>query len=182
MEHFYQSIEGNMDFEQLYSNAVRAAKDGAVFVEVGAYKGRSAAYMATEIVNSRKDIEFHVVDLWDEATFLRDMDAHPYEPATLAEFEKNVLPVNDKICRYQDDSAHAAEPFEETSVDFVFIDGDHRYEGVKRDILAWLPKVKPGGVIAGHDHTHEYPGVVRAVAEIFGSDFEVHGSSWLVRR
>lgn len=37
-------------------------------------------------------------------------------------------------------------------VDMVFIDGDHSYEGAKGDIEAWLPLIKPGGIMAVHDY------------------------------
>jgi hypothetical protein len=49
------------------------------------------------------------------------------------------------------DSVAAADLFEDGTLDFVFIDGDHTYEGVKRDIEAWAPKVRDGGIVAGHD-------------------------------
>lgn len=53
--------------------------------------------------------------------------------------------------------------------DFVFIDGNHAYEFIKADIEAWLPKVKIGGMLAGHDWIHKPKyGIIRAVKEIFG--------------
>ena len=52
-------------------------------------------------------------------------------------------------------------------VDLVFIDADHRYEAVKADIEYWLPKVRKGGVICGHDYG-TFDGVKRATNEIFG--------------
>lgn len=184
MKHFYETIPGNMDFEELYRNAVRMAPaEGALFVEVGAWKGRSAAYMAVEILNSGKKIDFDVVDLWERATFLRDLESHPYEPARWDEFMANIKPAREGI-RWiiGEDSASSAAFVAESSVDFVFIDADHRYEGVLRDIKAWWPTIKPGGVLAGHDHTVEFPGVEKAVREVFGDRYEIHGSSWLVRR
>jgi len=54
--------------------------------------------------------------------------------------------------------------------DIVFIDADHSYEGVKSDIHLWLPKVKSGGILAGHDFNVEmFPGTVQAVCEAFPS-------------
>lgn len=53
------------------------------------------------------------------------------------------------------------------NLDFVWIDGDHRYEQVKRDILNWMPKIRSGGIICGHDYI-QAPGVSQAVDEIFG--------------
>lgn len=57
-------------------------------------------------------------------------------------------------------------------LDLVFIDANHEYAHVKRDILSWLPKVRPGGILAGHDYAPEIPmfsGVKQAVDEIFGN-------------
>lgn len=51
------------------------------------------------------------------------------------------------------------------SLDFVFIDADHAYESVRKDIMAWLPKVRQGGLMCGHDI--DLPGVSRAVSELF---------------
>lgn len=53
------------------------------------------------------------------------------------------------------------------NVDLVFIDADHSYNGCKGDILAYTPKVKSSGILAGHDI--DYPGVNRAVNELVGS-------------
>lgn len=46
----------------------------------------------------------------------------------------------------------AAQLIEPESLDFVFIDADHSFEGVSADIMNWRPKVKPGGWIIGHDY------------------------------
>ncbi len=49
----------------------------------------------------------------------------------------------------------------------VFLDGDHEYEGVAADIEAWYPKTQK--LLCGHDYNHpDYPGVAKAVDEIFG--------------
>ena len=51
------------------------------------------------------------------------------------------------------------------SLDLVFIDGDHSYDAVVDDIEAWEPKVRPGGVLGGHDFAVNFEGVIRAVTE-----------------
>lgn len=56
------------------------------------------------------------------------------------------------------------------SVDFVFVDGAHDYDGVRDDILYWVPAVKPGGIIAFHDYgTPSLPHVARAIDEAFST-------------
>lgn len=83
-------------------------------------------------------------------------------------------------------SREAAREFDDNFFDFVFIDGDHSYEGVKEDIHLWLPKTKK--LLCGHDYGNQRNrlgifGVDRAVNEIFGSDgFKVYpGGVWAVR-
>jgi len=65
------------------------------------------------------------------------------------------------------DSLAAAEQLREMrgSVDLIFIDGDHSYEGCCADIEAWLPFLKPGGVMAFHDFGSRASGVTQAIFE-----------------
>ena len=69
-------------------------------------------------------------------------------------------------------SLNAVKDVPGKSLDFVFIDADHSYKGCKADLEAWLPKLKPGGLLAGHDFDNpEYPefGVATAVREFVAS-------------
>ena len=61
-------------------------------------------------------------------------------------------------------SIEASKTFEDNSLDFVFLDASHEYEDVKEDILHWLPKIKSGGIFAGHDYAPSW-GVYNAVNE-----------------
>jgi hypothetical protein len=67
-------------------------------------------------------------------------------------------------------SVAAAKLFPNEYFDLVFIDGNHGYTYVKEDIKCWLPLVRNGGVLIGHDYgSKNYPGVKMAVDEICGS-------------
>ena len=68
-------------------------------------------------------------------------------------------------------TTEAVKEVEDESLDFVFIDADHAYKSVVKDIEDWSPKVKKGGFITGHDHY--ISGVKRAVKEKFGNDYTV---------
>jgi len=45
----------------------------------------------------------------------------------------------------------ALEDFEDESLDFVYIDGNHKFRYIAADIVEWEKKVRPGGVVSGHD-------------------------------
>ena len=79
----------------------------------------------------------------------------------------------------QCDSVAAAGLHPDMSVDFCFIDADHAEAACTRDILAWLPKMKPGGIIAGHDI--DSPGVRAAVTKTVFKLYpvKVSGRSWV---
>lgn len=165
MNHFYENIPGWFNFSPLYQRMVAEAQDGARFVEIGAWKGRSTAFMGVEIANSGKNIDFTVVDTFQGS------DEHKTEDAIINntledEFLKNTAPIRDYYKLLVMQSVTASRFFPDHSLDFVFIDAAHDYESVKQDIEAWLPKVKKGGVIAGDDFS-TWPGVAKAVNEIF---------------
>lgn len=184
MNHFYETIHGNFDFQDIYSQAVREAGDNSILVEVGAYLGRSTAFLAVEVINSRKWPKVYVVDTWkgnlSEPDHMHEMgklggDAYPH-------FCKNMTKVLHVLTPMRMESVEAASTFVDGSIDFVFIDADHRYDWVRSDIDAWWPKVKPGGVLAGHDYDDQFPGVRQAVDESFSGQFEIRNKSWWVRK
>lgn len=56
-----------------------------------------------------------------------------------------------RVTQIMGESVKVARMFADQSLDLVFIDGAHDYESVMADLRAWLPKVKPDGIISGHD-------------------------------
>ena len=67
---------------------------------------------------------------------------------------------------FRGESIETAAQFVDGGFDWVYIDADHHYENVKRDIEAWYPKVRAGGIVAGHDYVDYLDmGVIRAVNE-----------------
>lgn len=75
-------------------------------------------------------------------------------------------------------TAEAATHIKDGSLDFVFIDADHSYEGVFNDIVNWAPKVKKGGAVMGHDI--DWDGVVKAVEENFDAYSKLDDNVWMV--
>lgn len=62
-------------------------------------------------------------------------------------------------------SHEISKTFNDESIGFLYLDGDHSLEGVRRDLESWYPKVMKGGVIAGHDYLMSHYGVNQAVHE-----------------
>lgn len=169
MNHYHEKIEGWFQCEPLYRRMVEQAKDGSIFVEVGVWKGKSAAFMGVEILNSKKKIEFYAVDHFQGSP--EHQDDPTIKGKTLKEeCYKNLEPVMGIVRMLPVPSLEAAAMFSDNSIDFVYIDGAHEYDDLKADIAAWGPKVKNGGIIAGDDYgIGVHPDVKRVVDEIFPS-------------
>lgn len=168
MQHFYQNIGENwFNYPDLYTHVINLFGDGSHFVEVGSWKGRSAAFMAVEIHNSGFNIKFDCVDTW-KGSIENQQDEFVMQDSLYEHFLENIQPVRHLINPIRKPSLEAAKDYEDGSLDFVFVDASHEYEDVKDDLIAWYPKVRAGGIIAGHDINHEP--VHRAVLEFFPQD------------
>ncbi len=159
MEHIYEPIPGWFSFDKFYTEMVNKFPSGAKFVEVGTYKGRSFSYLVVEVINSGKEIE------------CIGIDACPW-PDVEPEFNQYMKPLEGHFKTiFGGDSFDRAKDFENESIDFIFIDACHVYEFVYKDIINYLPKMKKGAIMAGHDMNEHHPGVVMAVSEIFPEKF-----------
>lgn len=115
---------------------------------------------------------------------LQDYDVQ--DPTSKFNFNEVLDMFNDRVKDYknislvQKTSDDAVLDFTDESFDFIYIDGIHQYENVKQDIINYLPKVKKGGVIGGHDYGPHWPGVKVAVDEMFGQPDKVFkDTSWI---
>jgi cephalosporin hydroxylase len=182
----YSDIEGWFDFEELYFQMVAKAPVNARFVEVGSWLGKSSAYMALKIKGSGKNIRFDCIDVWE---FVSDEPFYHKDIQRLGDiyfiFLDNMNKTNslDIVKPIKLGSVKASKLYDNNSLDFVFIDANHTYEFVRKDIEAWLPKIKVGGYIGGHDY-NSCEGVKRAVDEAFGGNKSIVAGtsiqSWLV--
>lgn len=150
--------------------------------EIGVAYGRSLLFAAEQLVQLGKGGVLLGIDPWQGQNH-PDPDAR--SPCSFAEaltmFTRWGRPAELEIMYLQrNTSLSAAKGIDAGQLVGVLIDGDHRYEACKADIEAWLPKVKPGGWIAGHDYVDRFPGVVQAVDEAFGGAHELRGTVWVI--
>lgn len=168
MEHFYKDLGENwFTYPNLYAFMVNRFPTNSHFVEVGTWKGMSAAFMAVEIINSEKQIQFDCIDTWEIVPEQKDIDVNLYVDL-YDTFLKNIDQVKHIVNPKKALSWDGADFYEDESLDFIFIDAAHDYESVKKDITAWFPKMKKDGIIAGHDYTW-CDDVKKAVHEYFGN-------------
>jgi predicted O-methyltransferase YrrM len=163
-----------------------------VGVEIGVHNGQ----LSWRLLASNRNIFLYMVDPWSTTnvneSYLKTADAKA--ALTDAEHEKamneaieSVKPFGGRYEILRMKSEEAAERFADSTLDFVFIDGDHSYEGCSLDILLWFPKVRRGGLLCGHDYRDDMGfGVIRAVDEFSaktGLEVRLGGNkTWFITR
>lgn len=170
----YENIQGWFDYKDFYDDMIDRF-DNAIFVEIGAWKGRSAIYMGERIKDTGKNIKYYVIDNFkgNPESSLHKMDNEIINGTLYKTFIKNIKPLKDYITVIKGNSRNIYKRFDDKSIDFLFIDGSHAFKAIKKDIELWRPKVK--SIIAGHDYY--WPEVNKAVKELI-PNHKVMGSSW----
>jgi hypothetical protein len=150
-------------------------------VEIGSWVGESALTIAGAI--RFKDATLTCVDTWEGTPGCETVEMLEQFGGTetvYKQFLANVAPylnTEDGPCirPMKLPSHEAVRTFRDNSLDFVFIDADHRYHAVCKDIENYLPKVKPGGILCGHDYNDPgHPGVKEAVLDCFPESEIIH--------
>ena len=150
-----------------------------VLLEIGVARGETSRYTITKL-SDRLDVYYGVdpyVSNYDKKDSFSHYSQTLMDHCYLYALNKN-QDIRFKLLRTS--SYLAAKTFSENSIDAIFVDGDHTYEGTKQDLTIWENKVKPGGLIIGDDF-QTFEGVRRAVSENFRS-FEQDGNYWHVIR
>lgn len=149
-------------------------------VEIGVWRGS----LSKELLERRPKLELWMVDPWRESEPGSQWEQSGSRMATdLTQCELNIafeqaralrerMGGRAKIVRATSSKAVYTVP---SGLDFVFVDGDHSYEGCKLDIELYTPKLvrARNSWIGGHDFGGRFEGVDRAVREAFGDRFEV---------
>ena len=168
MKHFFEEIKGYMKDSntKLFNKVLETVDDNFTWVELGSWTGKSAAYCVVELLNTNKKFEFYAVDTWQGAEEHQELDIVKNDQL-YDTYLQNISPVQQYVTNLREYSFDAANKFDDNSVDFCYVDADHSYEGVTRDLEAWWPKIKSGCIFGGDDYTKGWPGVQRAVHDFF---------------
>lgn len=151
-----------------------------VGVEIGVDRGLFAA----SICHANPGVHLYGVDPWHDYPEYGEVYTQPYADACYAEAVARLAPYNVTLIREQ--SMDAVKQFADDSLDFVYIDGNHAYDFVLADITEWSKKVRPGGIVSGHDYCRpknrnrwKFQGVIKAVND-YVVKFKV--SPWFILR
>lgn len=186
IEHNYQTIEGWFNMEKQYLELLEATPEKGIFIELGAYKGKSTSFIVTEMLNKRSQVNFFTIDTFEGDSGSTDKtEIEAYKQVNVSkmyeEFKENTKHLSDRLQTIVAKSNEAAIQFEDNSVDTIFIDAGHSYEAVLADLKAWYPKMKNSSIMAGHDY-NSWEGVKKAVLEFFGKKPDkVENDCWFIK-
>lgn len=169
--------------------------DCKVLCEIGAWTGHSTSYLAARAKET--DGKVHVIETFEGGGFLTEfIIKNKYSPKEV--FLRNMaeLKLLEYIVLLEGNSNDFHQQFEKESIDFMFVDGDHRYNQFSKDLDNWYPKIRKGGIFCGHDcegkgFLEEYinidwggndrhNGVIKAVFERFTPNIE-NGIWWIIK-
>lgn len=152
------------DVKFMFTLGTELPKDG-VYLEIGSWMGLSSITVANALL-SRFNFNAQVfcVDTWEGSMEHKDMPEIKGRQL-YSIFEENVR--NSRMDHFiravRGDSVQIGKSWDGPLADIIFVDGDHSFQGCYADIRAWLPRLKPGGRMLGHDATPGEGGVREAL-------------------
>lgn len=177
----YMDIPGHTFEEEcrIIQRIVKTLPVDPMIVEIGTGAGRVTAAILQSLEQSKKDGYIYSIDDYSQP----EKYNHPEWSAYYAKTHISNYGYNFKLIH--EDSATISKEFTDSKLDMVYIDGGHTYIQVSEDIKAWLPKIKKGGIMAGHDwqpRSSDGRNVIRAISELLFTDpnikFHVERQVW----
>jgi predicted O-methyltransferase YrrM len=125
-------------------------RDRIRICEIGCWTGLSTVALS----KIAKDLDGKVTAIdWFEGSEATNLDfaGKYFNVRRIYNDNLNRFPWTKNVTTLGQKSEDAVKNIPDETFDVIFLDGDHRYEAVKQDIELWLPKLKTGGVLCGHD-------------------------------
>jgi len=134
------------DRESLYTIIPK----GAIGAELGVQRGRNAR----ALLEIAKPKELHLIDIWARNRMFKAV--------------QEVLGKYRQVIMHRAATLEVVVDFDDEYFDWIYVDADHAYKSVNRDLRLYHPKVKKNGLVLGHDffnHGRDHMGVIKAVLE-----------------
>ena len=151
----------------------------STFAEIGVLKGKTTRFLLNNCQSIKK---YYAVDPWIFCQEGYETQADDFEIWYKEMAKDRDTLYKGRLVLIKKFSLDALEDIEDKSLDMVFIDASHTYEDVKDDILGWREKVRPGGILSGHDYhnrgSNKPNGVTKALQELYPSCKRAGVNSW----
>lgn len=152
--------------------------------KIGAEIGVDRGLFAADICKANPGVKLYGIDPWQDYPEYGEVYTQPYADTCHAEAVARLAPYDVTLIRKA--SMDAVGDFADGSLDFVYIDGNHAYTFVHDDITQWARKVRPGGIVSGHDYCRpknrsrwQFQEVIRAVNDCV---VEQQVKTWFILR
>ncbi len=176
-----KDIQGWFDFSDYYWRVANALPNGSIIIELGPWLGLSTLFLAESLDEFQKpNCTIYAIDTWkgspsEQAMFDYVIAGSPVSPKTRFERLMTRNGVEQVVIPVESDSVKAAVQFKDGVADFIFFDTEHTEEQLTAELIAWLPKLKPGALFGGHDIA--VPGV-RAAVQKHVKNWKEVGPCW----
>lgn len=153
--------------------------DPMLGAEVGVKEGRFITYL----LRTFPGLRMYAVDPWIEQPDGNETYQGWDFEYIYSTYRRSTKPYYDRILELREFSTDAAGMVPDGRLDFAFVDAQHDYHSVRADVEHWQPKIRPGGILCGHDYAPgRFDGVVDAIHDLYGDAFEVaENDVWFFR-
>lgn len=143
---FQRKYLGGLDLISDLNSIVGPKGNG---LELGVYKGD----LSVKILNLWPESIMYLVDIWTEiGNEYNDVCNNDEQLQNMIDTAKNIKGHEHRAHMIRTNSQIASNLFDDEFFDFIYIDANHRYDAICRDISLWFPKLRKGGVFSGHDY------------------------------
>lgn len=144
-------------------------------LKIGVEVGVDKAGFSKHILSKTNMEKYYCIDTWED-NFGSDYKPDYYDEDGDVRYNqaKSVLQeylIEERAVMLRMKGVKASSLFTNESIDFCYIDGDHSLEGIFSDIKSWMPKIKIGGIISGHDYKD---GPKSGMSDFWGKQLDYH--------
>lgn len=135
--------------------------------EVGVWKAAFSTHILSNCPQVEKVYSIDPWKVWPKKDYVDGKNNHSQKKfdSIYNRVQKRLSVFEDRSELIRDTSVGGSQHVKDGELDLVWIDANHGYEWVKEDIHTWVPKVRPGGIVAGDDYNPDFLGCIKAVNE-----------------